>query len=109
VQPSTFLNRVQYFEANETAVQELSDRFTNEDLVKYGHIESLLLDKEPNSEALQVISQYPEIEKNKLIIQLQMFKDNIEGTPRSLTEAASAFRALIPDVQKLFHQVRRNI
>ena len=96
---------MQYFEASETAVAELSDRFTSADLVKYGKMEAMLFDPECCEESMALISEYPEIDKNQLKIQLQMFNNMNETTAKTLSEAVDVFKNLKLDVKKMFNQV----
>ncbi|XP_070412026.1 zinc finger MYM-type protein 1-like [Nothobranchius furzeri] len=91
--------RVHFFSAIDTVITQLHDRFDQPSLENLNKLEELLLTGKTND----MVSLYPELDLQKMQIQLAMFKAN--HTYTSCKEAAQILRGMQPEVRGLFSQV----
>ncbi|XP_070412030.1 zinc finger MYM-type protein 1-like [Nothobranchius furzeri] len=91
--------RVHFFSAIDTVITQLHDRFDQPSLENLNKLEELLLTGKTND----IVSLYPELDLQKMQIQLAMFKAN--HTYTSCKEAAQILRGMQPEVRGLFSQV----
>jgi hypothetical protein len=91
--------RTVYFELLDTAAGQIQSRFDQESFRILEELEGSLLTGTVGS----VIKQYPEIDTERLAIQLPMFRDNYRYS--STSEAAEVLRTMTPEVRHLFGEV----
>ncbi|XP_070406844.1 zinc finger MYM-type protein 1-like [Nothobranchius furzeri] len=91
--------RVHFFSAIDTVITQLHDRFDQPSLENLNKLEELLLTGKTND----MVSLYPELDLQKMQIQLAMFKAN--HTYTFCKEAAQILRGMQPEVRGLFSQV----
>ena len=94
--------RVVYFSAIDDAVMQLSERFNKESvgLRSYLQLEAMLLSGQVNRD---VCKQYPELNSDRLSLQLGMFADQNEYT--TLQQAQTVVQNMTPEVRSMFPQV----
>ena len=94
--------RKQYFEFIDVIVTGLSDRFDPDQsgLAQYLKLETMLISGKVDED---VASQYPELDRLSLPVQLEMFKQTYKA--KSLHEAKLAYRSMERPVRLLFPQV----
>ncbi|XP_070405200.1 uncharacterized protein [Nothobranchius furzeri] len=91
--------RVHFFSAIDTVITQLHDRFDQPSLENLNKLEELLLTGKTND----MVSLYPELDLQKMQIQLAKFKAN--HTYTSCKEAAQILKRVQPEVRGLFSQV----
>jgi hypothetical protein len=89
-----------FFEAIDTAVNGLKDRFTKSSgLQQYGKLESILL----SGVVVEDAKQYPEINVQDLQLELAMFRR--KHVIKKVSEAVNMLSEMVPEVRAMYNQV----
>jgi hypothetical protein len=89
-----------FFEAIDTAVNGLKDRFTKSSgLQQYGKLESILL----SGVVVEDAKQYPEINVQDLQLELAMFRR--KHVINKVSEAVNMLSEMVPEVRAMYNQV----
>lgn len=91
--------RIDFFKMLDAVDMQLTERFDQSSLQVLNELERVLL----TGKMEDVVSQYPELDRHSLEVQLPMFKLQYEYS--TTLEAANMLRNQLPEVRKLFGQV----
>jgi len=91
-----------FFGLLDSAITQLTERFTGDGLTRYSQLEKVLLTGDV-TEHQEMLSQYPEVNVTDLTAQLRMFRRTRPTT--SVSDAATALRQMLPEVRAEYDQV----
>ena len=95
------LNRVQFFQAIESAVMDLHERFHSSDLDQYNLLASALTTGNVNP---SIIDEYPEL-SSRLPQELRFFQTKFRGS--TIEDFRLIIKNMVPEVRAMFPQVER--
>jgi hypothetical protein len=92
-----------FFNLLDTAIAQLTERFSSDGLAKYKKLENVLLTSEVPEENQDLLRQYPELNVPDLVVQLRMFSRTRQIT--SVESAVAVLRDMLPEVRAEYDQI----
>lgn len=92
-----------FFNLLDTAITQLTERFSSDGLAKYKKLENVLLTSEVPEENQDLLRQYPELNVPDLVVQLRMFSRTRQIT--SVESAVAVLRDMLPEVRAEYDQI----
>ena len=98
--------RSHFFQLVDTAVSQLKLRYEQPGLHRYARLEQVLLHQLPKQELSDAVENYPELDSDRLAVQLEMMRQqNWELT--SVDVVATKLLSVDPVIRKMFDQIEQ--